>query len=233
MQHIYLASVNAVPCDFETKLEELNEQRRAKVLRCKNIMDKKRSYLAGRLLSYGTKQEGIEEASVCLAPYDWEKVKKVQANTEGEKRFFGNISHSGEYVAVAISDEPVGVDIEQYRMRYNKTNTKRHMELLAKRIMNEAEYEKYSNISQMKECSEGAELCEDAKDFFLQLWTRKEAYAKWNGKGIALDFSGIDVLCDNFYSRKIGLEASDYLWLSVYPYDCDIKLLFDKGKKLP
>lgn len=219
MQHIYLASVQEVPDDFETKLDEFNEQRRAKVLRCKNIMDKKRSYLAGKLLSYATEEEGVEEASVFLAPYDREMIKQ-----QVKHAYYANISHSGDYVAVAVSDEPVGVDIEQYGTRYGKENAKKSIDLLAKKVLNEAEYAKYQSLLIGQDQPESKESFENEKDFFLKIWTRKEAYAKWDGKGIAMNFSGIDALGGNdFYSKKICLENQDFLWMSVYPFSGDQK----------
>lgn len=214
MQHIYLASVQEVPDDFETKLNELNEQRRAKVLRCKNIMDKKRSYLAGKLLSRAAEEEGIKEVSVCMAPYDWETIRRQENHT-----CYANVSHSGEYVAVAISDGPVGVDIEQYGTRYGKTKAKNSINPLAKKVLNEAEYAKFQSLLTGENQPENKEPFENEKDFFLKIWTRKEAYAKWDGKGIAMNFSEIDALGGNdFYSKKIFLEDQDFLWLSVYPF---------------
>ncbi len=214
MHHIFLASVQEVPDDFETRLEKFSEQRRAKVLRCKNLMDKKRSYLAGRLLSHAAEEEGIEETFVCLAPYDWESIRQ-----QGSRAYYANISHSGDYAAVVISDEPVGVDMEQYGARYGGAKAGRSIEMLARKVLNEAEYAAYRSFFTKGGRPDKTDEFIDEKDFFLKIWTRKEAYAKWDGKGIALDFSGIDALCEDvFYSRKICLKERDFLWLSVYPF---------------
>ncbi len=75
-----------------------------------------------------------------------------------------SISHSGDIAVCAISDKPVGIDIEKIRdININ----------LVKRVFtpDEQQYvlEKWSL----------------SKERFFEVWTRKEAYAKMNGKGVA------------------------------------------------
>lgn len=81
---------------------------------------------------------------------------------------YSNVSHSGEYVAVAVSNTPVGVDVE----KKNRSVSER----LKERVLNEAE----------KEWINTQERPEDA---FIQLWTLKEAYGKALRKGICYDMS--------------------------------------------
>ena len=81
--------------------------------------------------------------------------------------FYFNLSHSGSYVVCAFSGQEVGVDIQQYK----RTNIVR----LAERFFS-AEEKKA-----LKACHDQKEL----EQLFYQLWTRKEAYGKLTGEGIA------------------------------------------------
>ena len=81
--------------------------------------------------------------------------------------FYFNLSHSGNYVVCAISPREVGVDIQEYRQV--------DMERLAKRFFSKEEQ------NALKVCTKGKEQYE----LFYQLWTRKEAYGKLTGEGIA------------------------------------------------
>lgn len=79
--------------------------------------------------------------------------------------FYFNLSHSGEYVFCVLSLSEVGADIQQ---QSNKDN-----ERLAERFFSAQE------IAALKGCKEEKDA------LFYQLWTRKEAYGKLTGEGIA------------------------------------------------
>ena len=81
------------------------------------------------------------------------------------KNIHFNLSHSGEYSVCAVSDKPVGIDIEE------KQDC----------VMGVAD--KYYNH-------------EERKMDFIDVWTRKEAVVKADGRGIAADISQIDVSTD-------------------------------------
>ena len=88
----------------------------------------------------------------------------------GEMAF--NISHSGDRVLCAVHSTPIGVDIEQpgeYRDR------------VAKRICTPEEY---------------AYIGKDATRF-LEVWTRKEAYAKFIGRGLSITLKSVVVADSN------------------------------------
>ena len=73
---------------FNKWLKKMDSNRRDKVLRCKNEVDKQRSLLAGILLQYGLE------------------------NDRFAKQVFYSISHSGNYVMCVLADRRVGIDIE-------------------------------------------------------------------------------------------------------------------------
>ena len=68
-----------------------------------------------------------------------------------------NLSHSGEWALIAVSDVPLGVDIEKIRERFD-------YRALAKRFL-------------------GAEP--RTVEAFFHLWTEREAYVKATGEGIS------------------------------------------------
>lgn len=99
-----------------------------------------------------------------------------------------NISHSGKYVVCAVSDKPVGVDIQRIG-EYNSD--------VAKRVCNEKELVQIENSL-------------DKASEFTKLWTQKEAVLKMHGTGIA---SGdIKTCLDN---HNVQSEKFEDYWLSV------------------
>jgi 4'-phosphopantetheinyl transferase len=89
-----------------------------------------------------------------------------------------NVSHSGEWILVAIaSGRRVGVDVE--RMRTNIA-----VDEIAKRFFSQ------------NECRALATLPASARlDAFYSCWTRKEAYLKATGQGLSLPLDQFDVSC--------------------------------------
>lgn len=90
-----------------------------------------------------------------------------------------NISHSGDAVLCGIHNGAIGVDIEKARP-YN--------DRVAKRICSPAEY---------------AYISKDPSRF-LEIWTRKEAYAKLIGKGLSISLRTIEVASDTTLHKAIN-----------------------------
>lgn len=76
--------------------------------------------------------------------------------------FFFNVSHAGEYVVIAVSERPVGVDIE------------------GRRKIKDGMYRKV--VRQEEEKLIG----QDREWDFLRLWTLKESFVKAEGKGLRI-----------------------------------------------
>ena len=73
-----------------------------------------------------------------------------------------NVSHSGEYLAIAVSEQPVGIDIQEPRTIREGT---------------------YRKVVQPQE----RELIgEERERDFLRLWTLKESFVKAEGKGLGI-----------------------------------------------
>jgi 4'-phosphopantetheinyl transferase len=117
-----------------------------------------------------------------LALYTQSHIKDISIELLSNKKpylpkypdVFFNVSHSGDYAVLAISDTPIGIDIESMDLNYPFQET-------MPSIFNEDEIQ-FIHASDHK-----------AKTFF-RLWTRKEAFVKALGKGIDDNFSKIPCL---------------------------------------
>ncbi len=74
-----------------------------------------------------------------------------------------NISHTDGYCAVAVSDAPVGIDIQRIESELSSGK-----KAIAKKFFSENE------------------LCEDEPSLFFRLWTAKESIVKCTGEGISV-----------------------------------------------
>lgn len=197
MQTIFYMSIEALrgAIDWEHELSKVSEQRRAKVLRCKSDEDRRRSLAAGLLQRFG--EENL---------------------TENERRY-SNVTHSGDYAAVAFSCDPVGVDLE-LASRFADgqgvigARQLKKMAGVARKAFSAEEKAAFENLLAQQEAGVGQLPGERPVDFFLRTWTRKEAYAKQIGRGIAMDLTSIDTMEDECF-QSVLLE--DAFWLSVSP----------------
>lgn len=103
---------------------------------------------------------------------------------------FFSISHSGEYVLCAVSSREVGADIQKIQPA--------DVMKLAKRFFSEPE------CRALERCESDGER----EGLFFGLWTRKEAYGKLTGEGIAA------VLGKDVQTRAAGPDAE---WLDISP----------------
>ncbi len=103
-----------------------------------------------------------------------------------------NISHTKGAIICAISDKPVGVDIERIR-KANKQVVKKCF------TVDEQNYI-FSNEKSIDER-------------FTRIWTMKEAYVKWIGQGMEIPFNSFDVLRNDNY--LIWIFKKDCYMISV------------------
>ena len=155
-------------------LKNISEKQKEKALNYKNEKDQIRSLLSSYLINQLSKEE-------------------IFTNEMGKPYFkngpYFNISHSGKYVIMAISNKEVGVDIEE--------NVEKDMSMLLK-IFNEAE----------------AKMLKEHADFYY-LWCAKESLIKCIGSSIGhikeipslplnglKTFKGKDYQCQTFIYEK-------------------------------
>jgi len=94
-----------------------------------------------------------------------------KAASDGEKPFFPDapqikfsISHSGDFWACAFGKAELGLDIQQH--------TRCRSRDIAKRFFHPSE-QKY------------LEACDYAQEEFFEIWTAKESYVKFTGRGLS------------------------------------------------
>ena len=98
-----------------------------------------------------------------------------------------NISHTNNMISVAISSNPVGVDVEKIS----------EIDLeISKRFFTENE-QNYIEKSH-----------DGVYERFFEIWTKKEAYVKYIGKGLSVPLNSFDVtkksLSRHFYTVRYG-----------------------------
>ena len=154
--------------NYDLLFASLYTERKEAVRKLKRDEPKLVSITAGRLLQDVVSRElGITAEELTLS-----KGPNGKPYLESAPEFKFNISHSGEYVALAYGAVEVGVDIEQIK----KENTR-----VAKRCFTEKE-NKY--------------IAGDDKRFTL-LWTMKESYLKLTGRGISVPLNSFEVDVEN------------------------------------
>ena len=179
---IYIASLS----DYsDEKISESYEQIKEKFITDSKISHRKESLIGRLMLDKALSNLDAGEYTVNYRGNE----KPVLYN---EKELCFNISHSGDYVTLAVSDSDVGCDIQEIRP-YN------------------------SKVAGRNYCIKETQIIENSDekdDVFIRLWALKESILKFTGKGLSgglssYDFSpyinidAFEVFGCNFYVKKI------------------------------
>lgn len=172
MIHIFYMNLSS-GCSHEQSLALygiLPEERKAGVKKALNANIAKKRLYTGAFLQYVLSREaGISPDKLCYKYGEQGKPELVYPD------IYFNLSHSGEYVVLAISDRPVGIDIEHKKKNYAA---------VAKRCFCENEY--------MDIISAGTKA--EQENCFLQYWTMKEAFIKHSGEGLRIPLNSFRIL---------------------------------------
>lgn len=225
---IYLLNVGELIHDsvgphMEPMLQKLDETRREKVMSAKTAQGKATELGAGLLLQKAVQDwrrdkpedrpgESGETARGDVMPGQSSQLRFCTVSGllselseplsltyrygEKGKPYFENIplffslSHSGEYVLCAVSRRELGADIQKIQ----STDVLK----LAKRFFSESECRTL----------EGCESHLERQRLFFGFWTRKEAYGKLTGEGLAA------TLREDMQSAE---EKRDLVWMDVSP----------------
>ena len=143
-------------------LERVSAERQQRIERCKDMESKKQMLTAGLLLQKVLAIYGIDESTIRKNPCGKPMVEGI----------YFNLSHTDGLVVCAVSDAPVGCDVEK---------VKEAPKGVAERFFH---------------ANERAYLgkCSDAFDEqFFRLWTIKESYIKMTGEGMHLPMSEYEI----------------------------------------
>lgn len=155
--------------DLEAALKEISEQRREQALKFRHELGQRLCVLAYQLLKQGLREAyGISENPI------FEYNEHGKPSIVGHPDIFFNFSHCKEAVVCAVSDQPIGVDVESFR---------EYKEGLVRYTMNDEEVHEIESAEQLEMA-------------FIRLWTMKEATMKLIGTGISNDMKTvIDTQC--------------------------------------
>ena len=189
---LYTIDINTAFHHKRTLLEKANDSQKEKAMKYKNELDQVRSLASSYLINKLSKEP-------------------LLFNDMG-KPFFENgpsfnVSHSGQYIVMAVSNKDIGVDIEE--------NKEKDMSSLI-RIFNDAE----------------AKMIKEHADFYY-LWCAKESLIKCIGSSInrikeipALPFNGVKAFNGKQYYVKTFIEDKHIISitrLSDEPFDIKIE----------
>ena len=154
--------------------------------RCADPLVKRQRYCVWQLLDYALKQtvgKGVDGMSF-----------NVDVNgkwsCDGDVNF--SLSHSGNLVAVAVCDTPVGIDVE-------RLDTSRFNERLARRILTDGELTLYNNVPP-----------EERPQALVKAWTQKEAIFKRDG-GKVFAPNQVDTLINNVNCQNVAFGDGEYI----------------------
>lgn len=213
MIHIFYMNLSS-DCSYEQSLALygiLPEERKVGVKKALNTNIAKKRLYTGAFLQYVLSKEMDLPTDKIYYSYgeqgkpelDNQKIfSKMETDSLNQVPFlYFNLSHSGKYVFLAVSDRPVGIDIE---------HKKRNHLAVARRCFCG---EEYNDIISAKTKTEQERR-------FLEYWTMKEAFVKYSGEGLRMPFnsfcimrkeSGISyVECPNRWFVTFFMEGETY-----------------------
>lgn len=170
--------------DYDRSLVYIDESRKIKVNAARQEKNKILSLAAGLLISYAVfmyqKNNQKEESTVQALhlqnlldlfedenSFWWESSMKIKETPNGKpyladhSELFFNVSHSGDYTVLALSNREVGVDIQKWRP---------------------------VSDSFMNRILHVQESCDRGEEELFSIWSAKEAYVKCTGEGLHKDF---------------------------------------------
>lgn len=157
---LFLANINDVQPE---SISRISPERAEKAKRYRKIDDRKRCIAGGLLI-----KQFLKNAVITYNEFG----KPVADNG-----MHFNLSHSGDYVLLALSDCEIGCDIEKVRSV--------NAEKAGRIVFCENEMNKITSSF-------------DKTDTFLELWTKKESLLKCMGKGFHRNSKSVDVSGDSF-----------------------------------
>jgi 4'-phosphopantetheinyl transferase len=193
---IYYADIGELDGErFARGLSLVNEERRDRVLACRCGADRQRALAAGLLVRYVCRSRGVDYDAACFY-----REGSGKPATDG---FCYNVSHSGDYAAIAVSAAPVGIDVERLNDRFCGERGAARLAAVVKRTFDKEETELLGG-----RCADGI-WTEQALLFAAKVWTRKESFAKECGAGLGMDFAQIHTQeAEGFFSCTLPGDYS-------------------------
>lgn len=192
-------------------------ERDLEISACTNPILAKQKYFVWDLLSYALKQTIGKDVSKASVYKDIDGVWR-------SKEICFSLSHSKNAIAVAVSNYPVGVDIERVDARIN--------DRLAKRIFTEHETKRYQRLNDIA----GGTACKpteqtqvfDTVMFLAKKWTEKESIFKQTQ--CKTPICQIETSNYNTYSADVDIDGEKYACSVAFEQGLEIDVRFKLSK---
>lgn len=184
---IELAYCNVENLDLEKSYELIPKARKNKIKRFKFHKDKCLSCGAYLLLKKLLDEKNIKNPKFITGKYGKTYISNYN-------NLYFNLSHSNKFVACAISDKEVGVDIEYIDSKIDLN--------IAKNYFFNEEYDKIINSK-------------NPINEFFKYWVLKESYIKYTGLGFNLKLDSFQIIID----EKIRLKNNNNIKFNLFNLD--------------
>ena len=166
MVKLYVADISHLPdpLSFPKILNGLPLERQQRIHNMKKENSRKQSMRVGLLLQKVLALYHMQESQVFVGDYGKPLIDGLEFS----------LSHSGNLVVCAVSDQPVGCDVEEIR-EAPKGVAKRYFSSGEQLYLSRFAGEEYDKV-------------------FFQLWTMKESYVKMTGEGLRVPFDAYEVV---------------------------------------
>lgn len=164
MAEIYVINVEEdIDIDVFTAFSQIiSTKRKRRANKYYREIDRKRCVCAEVIIRYiACKTHGLENEAIQFDHNEYGKPFFINP-----KNHFFSISHAGKWVVCGWSQNEIGVDVE-----YMGDNSLE----IAKRFFHESEYMAIMNQEPQYQ-----------REMFYELWTLKESYIKYKGKGLSI-----------------------------------------------
>ncbi len=178
MTKVYITSLSAYSAE---KVREEYEKIRHHFISSERISERKESLIGRLVLHKALEENGGGEYTV-------EYIGNEKPSLKCEKGLYFNISHSADFVAVALSEDETGCDIQEIRPYNPKVAGRNYCEKETRLI----------------------EESEDKDDIFIRFWALKESILKFTGKGLSGGLSNYD------FSPYVDTESFGAFGCSFY-----------------
>ncbi len=164
-----------------------------------HFADDRKRCLTGKLLKRVLLAKHLN-SSISELEFDVNRYGKPQLIRHNQKSLHFNLSHSGDWVVIAIDNEPLGIDIELIQPQIPDVE---------KIVFTENEIKQIYSVEQDQHINR-----------FFNQWTRKESYIKAMGMGFSANLEMISILESANGTIRIETNSSDKNWvIRDIPFD--------------
>ena len=187
MVKLYMADISNLPDPLSVPelLQRLPLERQQRIHNMKQEKSRKQSMGVGLLLQKVLALYHMQDSKVFIGEHGKPMIDGLEFS----------LSHSGNIVLCAISEKPVGCDVEEIR---------KAPERVAERYFSCGEQESLSRFAG-----------EEYDRAFFRLWTMKESYVKMTGEGLGVPLEVYEIVIEDMGARVIRDGEVQECYVSV------------------